>query len=219
MRSQDNVSFGLAEQQNKPHGIFEASGVDAHTFFHWFMRTQSCQLSSVTCSRIDLQSTKHPPKEWNYQKAYKSLAKPKKLILGDDGNTLYIGNRQSNSYFRIYDKTDHSVRVEIELKGTQAKRAWRTLASGKDIAAVYDLYLKKSRVPALMVEHYTGGREPLDESELQSPELVDLETKYLWLASLDKLVYKLAHDHDIGDRTKKLVKRWSEYGQDLDTIL
>lgn len=215
-RSQENVSYGIAEQAGKPHGIFEASGADAHIFCHWFLETQHDYTDVVTASRIDLQSTKTKHDKLDYAKTFKRLAEPKKLILGSDGNTLYIGNRESDTFWRLYDKTPELVRLEIECKGNQAKRVWSGLKNRESPAAIYAYYLKRSRVPNYLAEYYATGHDPLSQDDLLLVVPIDLETKFLWLATLDQLVYKLANDHDFGDRTQSLIKRWSEYGQSLD---
>jgi len=213
MRSQDNVGYGLAEQNKKPHGIVEASGVDAHILFNFLMTQDNKITRAFYGSRIDLQCTQKPPRDWSYLESHKRLAKPKQLILGDDGNTLYIGNRQSDTFWRIYDKTDGEVRVEVELKNKQAKRAWLTLLNGQSPRDIYNLYLKKSRVPSMMATHYANGIDPMNEDDLARVVPVDLETTFLWLASLDKLVYKMANDHDFAERMGVMLKRWAEYTQ------
>jgi hypothetical protein len=215
--SRDGVRYGLADQDKRRHGIFEASGVDAHILLAWFIDTQAEWHEVLYATRIDLQRTRIPPESFNYGKAYRSIRKPKQLILGDDGNTLYIGNRESDSYWRIYDKTDSQVRVEVELKGVQAKRVWSSLSNrGDAVSAIYDHYLRRSRVPKMLVDHYLDGRDPLNEDELVKVVPKDLETTYQWLAKLDGLAHKMANDHDYGSRCRALFKRWAEYGRNLD---
>lgn len=213
-RSQENVAYGLAEQNGKPHGIFEASGLDAHIFSSWLLETQSTEtIQALKCSRIDLQSTKRLDPKLDYPKVYKRLRDPKRLILGSDGNTIYIGNRKSDSFWRIYDKSEDCVRVEVELKGRQAQICWNSIGAGNDIAALYATWLEKSRVPKLLVDIYKDGRAPVNEDDLATAVPKDLEKTMLWLQSLDQMFYKMVNDHDYGDRTMALLKRWTEYGQ------
>lgn len=216
-RSQDNVSYGIGEQSRRKHGIFEASGVDAHIFTSWLLETQGDYLHALYATRIDLQATQQPPKAFSYLKAHKSIKKPKQLILGDDGNTLYVGNRESNTFWRVYDKAEGQVRVEVELKNDQAKKAFVALKCGESPAALYDYYLAKSRIPTILVRAYIGGNDPKSPDDLRARVPKDLEKTMLWLASLDELMYKMANDHDYGDRTRNLIRRWAEYGQNIDT--
>jgi DNA relaxase NicK len=143
---------------------------------------------------------------------HKRIAKPKQLILGDDGNTLYIGNRESDSFWRIYDKTEEHTRCEVELKGNRAKGAWRFLVNNpNDLAQLYSGLLKKSRVPKFLVDYYQHAVQPTDLAQLKTELPEDMEKKLQWLTTLDSLVYKLANDHDMSDRTHVLIKRWYEY--------
>jgi len=209
----NKVMYGLGEQATKPHGIFQASGRQAHLFYLWLTDNKWLDgyISSLQCTRIDLQQTKTRQEHWDYLKAYKRLREPKQIIMSETGSTLYIGNRESDSFWRIYDKTDTALRVECELKGNQAKRAWGTIKNGESISSVYRYYLKKSRVPAILAQEYMIGLDVLDPDSLVQAEDIDLETKYLWLAKLDGLVYKLANDHDLAERMFVLMNRWAEY--------
>ena len=215
-RSQDNVSYGLGEQSKKPHGIFESSGIDAHVFMVWLLNTQQEHLPEIYATRVDFQVTKqiHPTMDWI--KCYKRIAKPKQIIMSDDGNTLYVGNRESDTFWRVYNKTETLVRAEIELKGNQAKRAWGSLKLGESTSDIYNHYLGRSRLPSFLVKYYHDNSAPLSMQELAEVIPKDLETTMSWLATLDGLIYKLANDHDMGPRMEILVNRWAEYVQDLD---
>lgn len=211
-RSQDNVSYGLGQQNKKPHAIIEASGVDAHVFFHWLITTQEDSLDRLYCVRLDLQSTRKPSKPFDYVKAHKRLRKPKGLRLGDTGNTLYIGNRESNSFWRIYDKSDTHIRVEVELKGKQAQGGWLFLTHKPDcIHELYAGHLKRSRVPNVLAKEYMDGHTPADLEEIRVIVPEDLDAKLQWLGTLDALIYKLANDHDTNARMQILMSRWHEY--------
>lgn len=212
-RSQDNVSYGLGTQKDQGHGIFEASGQAAHEFTCWLLTSGQVKqfLPKLYATRIDLQCTKQRHDNLDYVKTHKSIRKPKQLILGDDGNTLYIGNRESNSFWRLYDKTKDAVRLEVEFKGQQAKNIWLGLQQGVDLAALYHDKLKRSRVPKYLVDHYTMSHEVVDWTAFAQKEPEDLAGKLKWLATLDGLVFKLANDHDVGERTAVIIKRWYEY--------
>ena len=210
-RSHENVSYGIGDQRNQRHGIFEASGVDAHIFFHWLVTTQQKYIDNLYCARIDLQSTKRQHVPLDYVKVHRTQRKPKKLILGDDGNTLYIGNRESNSYWRIYDKSEGQVRCEVELKSKQAQKIWKAILNDKSIAGLYAGLLKASRLPAFIVADYSGGHDVVDLDALKVEVVEDMEAKFFWLSSLDGFVYKLANDHDFADRMPVLINRWSDY--------
>ena len=210
-RSQDGVSYGLGTQNEKGHGIFESSGAAAHEFYHWLTTTQETFLPSLYATRIDLQCTKARHKDQDYVKLHKSLRKPCELHLGNEGNTLYIGSRESNSFWRIYDKTPKHVRVEVELKAAQAAKVWSALQRGVMPATYFNSVLHNSRVPNVLVQYYGDSTDIVDLAEFLKTAPPDMNRKLQWLQTLDSLVYKLCNDHDTGDRTKALIVRWYDY--------
>jgi hypothetical protein len=209
-RSQDNVSYGIGEQSKKPHAIFEASGQAAHVLAVWFFQTQQIDSDDIYCTRLDLQVTKHIDARPDYVKLHKRLPGPKQLILGDDGNTLYSGNRQSDSFYRLYDKTEKHIRLEVELKGRQARRAWLHYMETGEVSEIYNYYIKRTKIPAIIANEFASPVELADLSELPKEEKDN--TKSLeWLKTLDTLVYKLANDHDLANETAQVISRWYEY--------
>ena len=210
-RSQDNVAFGIGEQSKRPHGVLEATGSDAHVFCHWLLETQQESLDSLYATRIDLCLTKRAPDSLDYAKTYKRIAKPKGLHLGDDGNTLYVGNRESDSFWRLYDKTHKHVRLEVELKGNQAKRYWRAIVTGASPAALFTTKLQSSRVPKFIVDYYATGQDALNMDDFPVADMTDMLSKARWLATLDGLVYKLCKDHDAGPMASATIARWADY--------
>jgi len=207
------VSYGCATQNDKGHGVFEASGIDAHVFYHWLVKTLTDEEKlKLYATRLDIQCTKARQEWLDYDKLYKRLRKPKRLILDHTGNTLYIGNRESDSFWRLYDKTALAVRLEVELKGNQAKGAWLFLSMKPDcIAELYSSHIKKSRIPNIVAEYYQGDIVPANPDDMIQTHDVDLETKFLWLTRLDSLVYKLANDHTLNERMGELLGRWNDY--------
>ena len=221
------IKYGCATQSDKGHGIFEATGSDAHIFWHWLVNTQTVEdLCRLYATRIDLQSTKVAHPKQDYVKMHSRLRKPKQLILGDEGNTLYVGNRESDSFWRLYDKTAKHTRLEVELKGKQAKGAWLFLTHQPgELAELYSHYIQKSRIPALIASYYQDCVVPASADDLKTEPVIDLEKKLNWLVRLDALVYKLARDHTTGARMAEILTRWYEYrqivdgtGQNIDTL-
>lgn len=213
-RSQDNVSYGIGEQDGKAHGVFESSGVDAQVLVSWLLRVMPDEiLDKLYCTRIDLQSTKERPDNLDYVECHTRIRRPKQLILGDDGNTLYIGNRQSNSFWRLYDKSATHTRLEVELKGKQARDAFAFLLRTNidRVASMYSGYLKASRVPKFLADYYHNGRHAESLKEIRQYQPDDMGKKLEWLQTLDSLVYKLCNDHDHAEDTAKLISRWYEY--------
>jgi hypothetical protein len=211
IHSDTGIMYGIGEQQGKGHAIIQVSGSTAQVFFHSFLKKiPPCQLRSFYCTRLDLQNTLPPHPETDYHKLFTKIREPKQLILGSTGNTLYIGNRTSATFWRMYDKTDTGqVRLEVELKAEQAKRAWVELLRKRDIAGIYARYLQKSRVPSVIADYY---REDIVSATMPAEtQIEDIQKKLEWLRTLDSLVYKLANDHDTHEKTTELINRWTEY--------
>lgn len=206
----DNLFYGLGEQKGQGHGVIKVSGGQAHIFADWFLHhVPDHERRKWYATRLDLQSTKTPPDGWNYSKAYQRLKDPKKIIRSTDGETLYVGARTSDSFWRIYDKTETMVRVELELKGKQAQAFWLSICQGSELEELWNYKIGKSRLPKMIVHHYQGLKTPKQPEQLKTDE--DLTKKLDWLQGLDGLVYKLAHDHDTSEEVADLIKRWYEY--------
>jgi hypothetical protein len=183
----------------------------SHKLADWLLSKVKADHLPFYCTRLDLQVTKERPTSFDHLKSYKRIRGKKSVILGDDGCTLYIGARTSDTFWRIYDKTSKHLRVELELKGKLAKRSWASLINGEQLDGIWNRFILRSRVPKLLVEAYRATGDPVDLEELE--ELEDVEGKLAWMATLDSLAFKLANDDDVGHRARDIFRRWSEYGQ------
>lgn len=213
-KSRDGIFHGIGDQNGRAHFIVQSTGYQSAKFARWFLSLPEKLTHTLYCTRLDLQVTKSMPEWDNRQKAYKRLRDPKSLIQSDTGTTLYIGARTSDSFWRLYDKTEVLLRVEVELKGANAKRAWAAIVRGESISGVWNRFLLRSRVPKAYTEHYraTGDLAELPDEE----EMPDLAPKLNWLKTLDALVYKLAMDDDTGPETGTILRRWAEYADKFD---
>lgn len=208
------VFHGQAQQKAGMHYIVQVSGQAAQIFYDWFMNRDQTIIQAFYCTRIDLQRTQtQTDKEYRLY-AYKRMLGSKSLIQSDTGITLYIGSRTSDTYWRIYDKTETLLRLELELKGKQAKKAFIALLNKENLDGIWNRFLLRSRVPKVYVDYFRGDGGQATLAQLE--ETVDLDKKLEWLATLDALVYKLAHDHDTATRTANLIGRWSEYCASFD---
>jgi hypothetical protein len=209
------IFYGAGEQNGRGHAVVHVSGTEAHNFLAWWSNLHPDLTADFYCTRFDLQVTARPPAEFDYLLAHQKT-KNTTLYLSPSGNTLYIGSRESDSFWRIYDKEEGKMRVEVELKGKQAKRAYVTFMRRNELGSIYNTYLKRSRVPKILADHYLVGDYATIKLE-KADEDEDLGKKLAWLATLDSLVYKLANDHTMGERTHALMSRWAEYGQNIDS--
>ena len=208
-RSSSKVFYGTGTQGTKSHCVVECSGNQAHEFGLWLLKQSDVLAGKWYATRIDLQVTKPHPKGYDSRKAYKRLRGVKKHIESPTGNTLYIGSRTSDTMWRLYDKTEELLRVEIEIKGKQAKRTWSSLIQGLNMGNIWQAYLLRSRVPKVITDRFQVA-ETAELYDLEEPDN-PMQAKLDWLKSLDELVYKLANDHDTGEATATLISRWHEY--------
>lgn len=213
-KADDGTFYGAGVQGSRTHAIINGSGQTAQDVWIWFNNFPEATKQAFYCTRIDLQQTRVKPKGFDAQKSYKRLRGKKGLILSDSGHTLYIGARTSDTFWRIYDKTETHLRVEIELKGKLAKRTFAALRNDETISGIWNTHLLRSKCPKMLVDAY---RDAGDIAELpEEDETEDLQRKLDWMKTLDALAYKLANDHDIGEDAHELFNRWAEYGQKVD---
>ena len=209
------IFHGMGEQKKMPHCVIKVSGQFAHIFYEWFRKLDTNITSSFYCTRIDLQRTQiRLDKEYRIT-AYKRMRGKKRLIQDPSGITLYVGARTSDTFWRIYDKTEEHLRLEVELKGKLSKRAYQAIIAGESLGGILNRFLFRSKVPKIYADYFRADSEPALLPDLE--ELENISDKLQWLSTLDALVYKLANDHDTAERTARLIERWHEYCTKLDT--
>lgn len=213
-QSKDGIFHGIGEQNKRPHCVISVSGGMAHIFYTWLERLGRPSYNTFYCTRIDLQRTRAQPDKEYRATAYKRLRGSKSLITSDTGTTLYIGARTSDTFWRLYDKTDKHLRCEIEIKSKQAKRAFVALLAGEQPGGIFNRFLLRSRVPKVYVEYFHADSEASELPTLD--EQPDYQKKLDWLITLDSLVYKLLLDHDTNEGTSRVVRRWAEYADNID---
>lgn len=213
--------YGTAEQttglgDSAGHGMLRVSGQAADVFFftQWRYWRGDKEPNVWKCTRLDLESTKMPPKPHDLEKAYKSIRYPKNLILGEKC-TLYIGNRESSPIFtRLYEKLEF-LRLEFELKQGRAVWAYKNLLNGTEIDTLYAATIKKSRVPKIYADYFLPGDTEVIDYHAEERK-VDAQKRLAWLASIENTIAEMMHDHDIGETTREIVSRLAEYGAGLD---
>ena len=216
-QSESNVFHGIGQQNGRAHYILQVSGFRAHGFWLWWQERLAATKAAFYATRIDIQRTRTKPLIEHRIKAYKRLRGTNQLIQSSTGTTLYIGARTSDTFWRLYDKTDDTMRCELEIKGKQVKRAWIALSNSESLGGVFNRFLKQSRVPQFYASYFRANHEAVPLPKLE--ERVDLAKKLNWLATLDALVYKLAQDHDCQEDLARIIDRWHEYVNDVDRKL
>ena len=140
---------GSAEQRNRTHSLVDAPG-------HWsgIWLPLACQLDPLTSARgtrLDLQITFE--NRFDYADARRELRGMRwpngaplyvDHVDGQNGHTLYIGERTSPVYWRFYQKETAAGlklnRFEVELKQGRAEAAFRELVTGR--ATISDIFMR-----------------------------------------------------------------------------
>ncbi len=210
----ESFFIGMGEQAKKRHAIMQASGYLAHTMYPVFR-----DFHGWYCTRFDIQRTVKKPEWCNLPKLHKLLGKKgTSLISSEENDTIYIGSRSSDKFIRLYEKLfdEMYLRLEFELKGKRALMAWEALNSGEDCDRVFDYYLAELRLPARYIKLYKNAEHNATEKAMNKEREHSAEKKIAWIVSLDESMRNAISDHDIGERTKVLVRAWSEYADNID---
>lgn len=191
--------YGKAEQLDRVtgaynrHYLMQDSGSPAHDTFR--------QIDSDTtyCTRLDLQRTMLNPRWFSQEhcdQLYESLPIAKSIVKSALV-TIYSGSRTSEVFWRLYQKDTGILRLEVELKGATARRAYLTLKAGHSPDALFRHFLDKSRWPDYVKESYQAPND-------QTAKMAQIEAeqskarKLAWVASIMPKIGDLAGDHDIG---------------------
>lgn len=215
----NNVFFGIAEQLGKPHYMVQASGEQADAF------CSQATCYHMNCTRIDLQVTIEKPATFDARRLYDDLnrwdapGRPRQVSMiqsGDGCDTVYIGNRQSDRFTRVYvkptDSDGHVLRFETEYKGDHARTTFDYVLGGRgaidsvlvaelkdlpdDLQGVFRLFSAACGADAHRpkIKRVTGQNATLD-----------------WLRKqVEPTVARLCNDHDCGQEARKLVSSWHE---------
>lgn len=216
----EGLFFGSAKQKNRAHFMLRASGENAHTMLY---RTKNVD---GNCTRIDLQITISKPTGYNARQLFDRLSdnnndwngrrKNVSIIQSGDGlDTVYIGSRSSERFYRIYVKPDESgspafLRFEIELKKSLARQA-RTMVIEDEGTAKKILASELNTLPAIENTALERLKSLLGDSGPRiKHETVYGENKTIdWIENqVEPAVIRLLHSHEHGDRMLGIIERW-----------
>jgi hypothetical protein len=222
-----NVFFGIGMQRGKPHYMMQASGEDADHAF------STLDVERFNCTRIDLQVTM-PCLTGYYSRAlYDALedaswiGRKRQLAIvqsGDGYDTIYVGNRKSDRFTRIYVKPTDSagdvIRFEVEYKAAHAHSIFRHLTEEpNDIGDILAQELadmpSDDEIGTLRHFFTICGETPMKP---KIKRVTGQNSTLDWLRTqVDPAVKRLLNSHEWGDATRDLVESWYTYGHN-DTI-
>lgn len=200
-----DIFYGMAVQSGgREHFILKISGSTAGSLLDEILSKEWSSYFYAT--RIDVQRTRTPPKWWIPRDVYDDLKKRKgtcSMIESETGSTVYIGNRSSGRFCRLYEKQigEGMLRCEIELKGQHSRMAWGFLLKGKSVADIYAAHLEKLPLQPNEKESFMPNHE--NDLDLRLEELkISNERALKWLRTLLPKMQQMAASHDIGEQVR-----------------
>lgn len=141
------IFVGEGIQEDMPHYLTRITGELAHEERHRIYNAVKSGYARVT--RLDLQITTPEPRGWSQWALLERIHKQGRIKqwreskdIEGRAETVYIGNRQSERFTRVYikmtDGGERLLRLEVEYKGKRARAMGRSLAAGRTAAG----YLK-----------------------------------------------------------------------------
>jgi hypothetical protein len=201
------IFYGHATQSGgREHYILKISGNMADVLLLDLLA--ETWIDAFYATRIDIQKTRSIPKWWKPRDLYDWLkihSYTTSIVQSTTGTTLYIGNRQSGRFTRIYEKDlgEKFLRFEIELKRHHAHNAFDYLKEGSSLISLYYSHLLKIPFPEEFLADYLPSDAPELDLRLKSRE-IDQQKQIDWLKTLVPKFRQMANDHDIGPRVRDI---------------
>jgi len=210
----EHMFYGVGIQRDTRHHLIHASGAIAQMFY------EHCNVyENLHCSRIDLQKTIVKPSDYDPLKLYEEIKhgpgnkRHTSLILSDTGSTVYMGNRSSDTFIRIYEKEiddKQFLRLEIEVKGITALDVWQNLVqSVMRETEIFDILTKRFKAPSYLWTWFDTEKDSNGKMNIYQ-EYRYKNNKMQWLGSLGPTIIKLGKDHDHGEVVKNWLLNWLE---------
>lgn len=201
-----SVGMGSAVQNGEPSYIIDISGETSDDLFERLV------YSDMKMTRLDLQITVPKPKDWDTVEFHftmemddwpNGIKRDVQTRLNKGNDTVYIGDRTSERFIRVYVKESDYIRFEVEFKGTQAVTAWKMVKNGKRYAMAGVLLHEIASLPyAPVFRPMKGCLLRHSDVEIKVPtqrKTSTNTTKLRWLASLLPTIERMMNDHDYGN--------------------
>lgn len=199
------IAWGQAMQNGTENYIVDVSGEDADNALPLLL------YSDMKPTRIDVQYTARMPVWWDSAEFYfmmehgvwpgRKREVQARLNAGND--TIYIGDRTSQRYIRIYVKEGNHIRFEVEYKKSRAVEAMRHISNGRRHAMAGMMQAEISSLPVHPflsglkgeLDRYNKNEIKVKVSRVKTTDLARVK----WLASLLPTIEKMTNDHDYGN--------------------
>jgi hypothetical protein len=206
--------IGHGEQDGRRHHVMHVSGNLAHR-----MQNGMAKQRDWYGTRIDIQVTIPKPRAISLPRLQKQLGKKiATLISSEDNDSLYLGQRTSELFTRLYEKPLDQLylRLEFELKSTRARACWDAIIVGESPSSIFKYYLIKSKLPDRVKKYF-------DDADIESTKLaMDAEIRaddaktLAWINSLDKCMRRHMNSHTIGDQVREIIRSWAFHSATVD---
>ena len=212
----EGLFLGSGLQQCKYHSVLNISGSLSHQ-----MLPSLRSLATWYATRIDLQVTiKTPLGSGDRLALVRDDCKTENttLIESQENDTLYLGARASDKFTRLYEKNldQQYLRLEFELKGARSRKAWQAILRGEELHRIFSYYVKKSKLPKRVRQWFTGAKMSATTEAMNQQRITEATKQLEWLMSLETVVNRMMADHEIGEQTKLLVRKWALSADTLD---
>lgn len=206
----DDSFYGIGEQNGKRHYVWRSAGPSSSVLY----ALGEC-LEEIYCTRIDVQVTIVLPDNYDVFAVYQDMQDVKdrsvSIIDSETGSTIYIGNRTSERFARLYTKEyeeNKFLRLEFEFKGKTARAIYRQIKDGKTgPTKCFQYFLKNFGLLDYIVDWFDTGTDA-EMERLVIEQNSDDEKRLAWLHSLTNTVIKMGNDHNTGDSVRELLRNW-----------
>lgn len=210
----DGAYVGRGMQRKQPHYMIRVSGRYADVTYSKLLGIEAY------ATRLDLQVTIPAPGDHLLPDIHKrTSSKTKTLIDGYENDTLYVGNRASDIFCRLYEKLLDTLylRLEFELKGDRSRAAWIALADETlTPESIFEYYLSRSPLPDDIKQLYITGATVPASRIMREQMTKDAQNKLAWIRGLDGALIQAMADHEIGEDVKAIVRYWAMRADNLD---
>lgn len=206
-----NAYYGIGEQNGRRHYVMRLAGASSSKLGEMARDWEDCY-----CTRFDVQVTVERPSVWHTMVEYTNLdsgKRQKSLIDSATGATIYIGNRTSETFCRLYEKlVDNQafLRLEFELKGKKADAAYRAWRGDPAIVdTIWSTLFTDFGLPERIEKHFAPSRPDAMPELLRVTRSVEKERIAEWLGGLGTSIARYGNDPDIGDMVRAFVRDWA----------
>lgn len=209
------VFVGRGKQKGQHHYILSISGSDAGRHYD--------KLTGIDAyaTRIDIERTILAPGD-NMLPPIKNKCSRTTVTLidGYQNDTLYIGNRASDFFVRLYEKVfeDLYLRLELEFKGDRSRAIWRAIKEGVTPDQVYEQMLSRTGLPQSVLKLFENKNVAPTDALLREKLKAESKKKLEWLRKIDGAIYSAMSDHEIGEDVKAIVRSWNFRADELDKL-